>query len=678
MPRIRINAFKIDTSKISKVNYYSLEDGFNDDVEMFSFSWRNGGIFKDGYFLTLLNYEEISDKDLLEWVKSSPFPSNDIATNTDLLHRYTSFKLKKQGVLDEIKTRIKQSLLKRVTNENIGRFVWDVEVFDDVIFNGEFYYALNFKIRIFCKKNIWDYVGRNPERLKGLKGKGFRFEANPKRIYYIGDVRNDKDEFMKILDYLNRKYPRYMQRVEIDKNQPIILGSRGYIRYPYLPQLCFLSVNFEEIEGWELKEFRKLWLLTNSERFEIIKYAFEKGIGKEREILEVDSRIYPKPEILVNQRDGIILGEGYEPYDVPEILPEELDTYIIIDENLSYDSVRDIVDEFINRFNSIHRVPKLRVVKSVEFSPEKIGDIYEETDIANPLAFSLILFRIKYQSSNGEKPYEKIKRLLFKKNIISQALIYSNINEKNGEIILKNLLVQSMSKLGIKAFTLKGDIPYDYIIGVDVGRTWRGGLGVGGCSVVITGDGVVKRIVPISQPTTGDTLKISRFLEEIHAKDKISGKRVLVLRDGNLRKDELEDLNLFVKDYGVEGLTYMNVVKRHRVFMVSEEDGEGIVFGDGSGLLLPHGKEYKKVGPKPIRIKDKYVFDKGGFQRVKVSYEDLRVLNDLTYLVFSMLPFIKRIKLPAPVYLADRFVKALSKGWRIKEELLENGLLYFL
>ncbi|MEO0169078.1 MAG: hypothetical protein ABIL42_02495, partial [candidate division WOR-3 bacterium] len=111
----RINAFKIDISKIPSINYYRLNEGFQNDAEMFSFSWRNGGIFWEDYFLTPLEYSEIPDKDRLKQVKSFPFLSKDLNTETriDLLHRYTSFKLKKLGVLKKIKNNIKQSLLER-------------------------------------------------------------------------------------------------------------------------------------------------------------------------------------------------------------------------------------------------------------------------------------------------------------------------------------------------------------------------------------------------------------------------------------------------------------------------------------------------------------------------------------------------------------------------------------
>nr|P0CW38.1 RecName: Full=Putative antitoxin VapB4 [Methanocaldococcus jannaschii DSM 2661] len=57
----------------------------------------------------------------------------------------------------------------------------------------------------------------------------------------------------------------------------------------------------------------------------------------------------------------------------------------------------------------------------------------------------------------------------------------------------------------------------------------------------------------------------------------------------------------------------------------------------------------------------------------------MQLLYDLTKMNYSALYGEGRyLRIPAPIHYADKFVKALGKNWKIDEELLKHGFLYFI
>jgi len=102
-------------------------------------------------------------------------------------------------------------------------------------------------------------------------------------------------------------------------------------------------------------------------------------------------------------------------------------------------------------------------------------------------------------------------------------------------------------KLGIKYFALKYEIPYDYVLGIDVGYGESYTSKVAGCVTLHTSEGELRNIIPVAKEMFKDSEKarINAILEEIESKkDKygitFEGKKVLILRDGRLFKGEIE------------------------------------------------------------------------------------------------------------------------------------------
>ncbi|MCL0078018.1 hypothetical protein M1N61_03100, partial [Peptococcaceae bacterium] len=94
------------------------------------------------------------------------------------------------------------------------------------------------------------------------------------------------------------------------------------------------------------------------------------------------------------------------------------------------------------------------------------------------------------------------------------------------------------------------------------------------------------------------------------------------------------------------------------------------------GILLPHTTRW---GANPLKIDTKFYFENGNVNTSKITIADLQLLYDLTRLNYSTL-FSEKLsfRLPAPIHYADKFIKALGKGWEIDEDLLGEGCLYFI
>lgn len=264
--------------------------------------------------------------------------------------------------------------------------------------------------------------------------------------------------------------------------------------------------------------------------------------------------------------------------------------------------------------------------------------------------------------------------------IVSQNVIYNNLAGNSKKYVINNLFIQIMSKLGIKPFILKDQLPYDYVVGVDVGENFRGRRAIGGCSVVVNNNGMVDKIIPLDQATSGEILRISTILESINDRFvNLENKRVLILRDGRKYEDEVNDLLKAHNELKVN-ITFINIIKKHRIFIVSKDSPIVYHLEEGSALLLPHSLPGNRKGrEKPIFIENKYVFENGYYKKEIVNSDDTRILWILTSLNYMYL-FNKnnRIKLPAPLHYADLYVKARGREWNASEFMLKEGMLYFI
>jgi argonaute family protein len=232
---------------------------------------------------------------------------------------------------------------------------------------------------------------------------------------------------------------------------------------------------------------------------------------------------------------------------------------------------------------------------------------------------------------------------------------------------------------------LKLSTTYDLIIGVDVGEGEVEESRTVGSIVVFRGDGVLITMIPVyvtSYPGR-ETGRIKDLLEYAEERRYVSFKnrRILLLRDGRLTREEQEQLKDFTRKRQCV-IEVVNVRKRTPFQQLEpDHDEKGIVdwYADIGDSYLFRSHTPRTDLPRPIKVdKNVRVFDKGEFKEKPITLTELELLRNLAYLNYSTIEGRGGLRLPAPLHYADKLLKALKRGWRVSEEYLKEGMLYFL
>ena len=716
MSKIQANAFKLERKKIpEKVFLYRFIGQLEEGVNLFQIAGGAYGILYGENIATLVSTESedfkpVGEKSLEDfglyeqeelvagWVRKL-FTEKNLDMQ---LRKAIVESLKRRGKrLGEVSDRIRITIY----NRDIERRVF--------YHNREFYLVIDFGFSVSTVANLWDYVDRDVERLKEMVA-----DSAVRRIKFIFNPRGGRIEINKVKVVLDKKelertikkyilgdekyagkYNKWKEKNTLDKNQPILKIRIKGKDFSYIPQFCTLIFNLEDASEWERRELMKVWTFTNRERLEIITEAVQKVFGEKyntmRQFLRLDL------ENLKETKKVFLIAKGergderlkdtfgifrwmrkkdatiYLPYYIPDMLKGgEIKTYILVDEEIKDRSAIDDVTEIFRKYNTIRKrlpdMPKFDYRgRVIQFSRKTVDELMDEIE-REELGFALIVGEDMYKD---EDYYEGVKRRLFNKSIISQNVIRKNLKDYR---VINNLLIQIMSKLGIRYFALDGQLPYDYVLGLDVGNDPYGRRSIGGCSVVFDNNGKLEKIVPIEATTGGEKMDTKIILERIQDGEYLDfrGKRVLILRDGRSHLSEVRKIEGLSRRWKAE-FTVLGILKSSPIRLGTDDYGYGGVINEHLGLLLAHST--KSRGARPVVVENKWIVSEGSTERGLLTDRDIEVLWKLTKLNYSTLfggGF--NLRLPAPVHYADKFVKALGKGWKIREELLREGFLYFI
>ena len=441
--------------------------------------------------------------------------------------------------------------------------------------------------------------------------------------------------------------------------------------------------------------------------------------NKSTETVKTTSQILKPLSLLTVCRKGSRAGgRGYKgdnvkvplPHKLPKLLGgmEELPLIILVEEGLNKGELEvverlstDLISlyECLRRFweEAEYRLPRLSLKGCLSFRRE--GDFIEIAEKAGELtggvlSYALIFGRRVVEDEDYDVPdyYDDLKRVLFARGIISQNVSVERYLGEDGSVdsrtvgyAFSNIFYDMLGKLGVTLFTLKLSTTYDLIIGVDVGEGEVEESRTVGSIVVFRGDGVLITMIPVyvTSYSGRETGRIKDLLEYAEERRYVSFKnrRILLLRDGRLTREEQEQLKDFTRKRQCV-IEVVNVRKRTPFQQLEpDHDKKGTVdwyadIGD-SYLLRCHTP---RTGlPRPIKV-DKIirVFDKGEFKEKPMTSTELELLRDLAYLNYSTIEGRGGLRLPAPLHYADKLLKALKRGWRVSEEYLKEGMLYFL
>ena len=662
------------------LNLYELTLTFNKAYKKNLFVEENDTIARlkqkayqyDGILIN--NQEVLSYKRIDEYCEIIDFSSLGEYYQTQLIQLF----LKKERKLFEI-------LSSFIPNKSFSKFELVREVIGNVFKFDKFYLSLDIKQSIIPKYTLLEelrYYKKSDLINKEVRPVGNQNIGIIKKILYPNEADYQK-ELKMIVDYFKQKGKKIQIQKEpiigimFKKNNNNITYSylASHLKFYYSPKDVDINMTIPNAQRKNfienaIKKSNIAYLNIQSYQKQFYKFYPVKFIG----FKEVD---YLK-NLLIRTNENVIT---IYPKRIPDILKKEkniIKTIILIDGKINT-SQTTYIGNLFKGLKSIYEKTNIefKLINKKDYSIEKFNSqnivdkalqYKNNNDLIPPLVITI-------GSKQNLDYYEDMKRKLFKYGFITQNIIYEHLlTSKNYEI--NNLLLQILVKYGMYPYTININHSYDYIIGIDVGNDKYGNRNTAGGISVINKKGILEKLIPLKIHTNGEKIDLSMFLEELSVHLYLKNKKILILRDGKLTKSEKESILKEFNRLGIESVTFMNIVKNHSLRIYDDNDGKkGVILKDNLALLLAH--EIK--GARAIKIDVKSVIKNGVIKNESLTKEDLELLFNLTNLNYSNLYlFSKRLRLPAPIHYSDKFVKALGKEWKIKEDLLLNGFLYFL
>jgi len=555
--------------------------------------------------------------------------------------------------------------------------------------NGKFYYFFDIRRRFRTLKSVYELVEEGKLRYEDLIDRELLYEAPEKftkrRVFTVSRINKNpsEKEIIGITQYLKEKYgftgnifPKVIIYGKFKGN-----ASR---EYPFFPQFCYL-------EERNIPNPREL-VISNERRFHLLSSLAARSRALSEKPLCFKGKKFRKPEYIVKLREGKFtkvtnLKETlkYPPLFVPKILKKQkkIPVIVFVDKSLKKEDVESFLLD--QRRKGFFRLGKRGSSISFKAFAVNNGNFSLQVDFRDfeiPREAQQIIdkYHLKLALCIGpeldDDLYDKIKRKLFARNVVSQYVVF-NRWRSSSNFISQNLSFDIYNKLGIRLFTLAEKLPYDLILGIDVGNDRFNKRSKAGAVTVFLSNGLVKTMFPYSADTGGEKIVyLGELIEILVEKLNLYNKKLLILRDGNLYKDEIKNLieSKIVEQKSLE-IDLVNIKKNHAFRILSDEGKKAVILRDNLAVLLPHSIE----GARSLLIDTAFSIRKNEIRKLNITYSLLETIYKLTKLNLSTV-FREDclLRLPAPSHYSDRLVKALKKNWSIDERLLEAGCLYFL
>ena len=551
--------------------------------------------------------------------------------------------------------------------------------------NTNFYLFFDIGYRVRPLKDIYELVKERKISYKELIGKTVIYdpfgEGKGKRsIATVKDVilNPDKKDIEDLKNYLANKEGYEIK--EIPEDSAILILNYGSKNKDYntLPSYCYLDI----------RKPKSLSAISNEERKKILTKVALQLPYIENTPLTVPYKPLEKPKYLVkldneNTKQVSSLKEvlNFPAWFVPSQIRSQknIPVLLLIDKNLSISEIK----KFVNT-----QIKKGHLKLNIQGNSFRFGPVHtEKADFENftfPDSLNSIISGNQkihlalciLKSELPEEVYDRVKRILFSKNIISQLVVFKEW-KKRSSLTSQVLKFDIYSKLGIRLFSLAEKLPYDLIIGVDVGNDRFGKRTKAGCATVFLNNGTIKTIIPLSIDSAGEKIDyLGELVELIVEKFNLKIKKILVIRDGNIFHTELKNVaqspSLKIRNIEVD---IVGIKKNHPFRILSDSGRKAVALKKNEVLLLPHST----TGARSLLINQLFSIKDGEICSKDITFTLVSTLYKLTKLNFST-PFREEnfLRLPAPSHYSDKFVKALSRNWPVDRSLLEAGALYFI
>jgi argonaute-like protein implicated in RNA metabolism and viral defense len=595
--------------------------------------------------------------------------------------------LKQKGVLQklaraaqEIKTESRERIF---TVEDSGFRVVKVE--------NRFFASVELKVIVKSTKNLLQILKESSLDLEKVIGKEFFYsppnesKGKNKRVFIVEVVKNPiKEEREKLKQYLKGR------EKEVEEAPFILKGCYGKsVRinklYSFLPQDLYrikpnqaLSISNKE------RLLKTLSIVSNVK--ELHNFPLEKEFSKLK-----------KPNYIVKDSKGTEVEVSsltetlkYQPYELPSYLEvqERIPIALIYDERIDEKEFNSFILEQIKTSNLKLNRAGIEVFETIKNKDKgtlgfkarftKDGFILPDTLEEKLSNYEISFLFCVTKEEIDEEFYNFLKGSLLEDGIVSQVVNYEKWKGKGSSFISTNLVFNAYAKLGIKPFILSKPLPYDAIVGIDVGNDPFGNRSVAGGITVFSPRGTVKGLYPLKLGTAGEKIDlIDVAVRKVIKKHGLKKGKLLLIKDGKLFKEELKKLSELptLRINQVEVFA-CNLKKNHSLRLYTDYGEKAVKLKTNLSTSLFHSFK----GARPVTVDAFYKVTFGEKPKeIPVSDNLMETLYTLSKLNFSS-PFKEesKLRLPAPTHYADLYVKSLKRNWDPPEALVKSGGLYFL
>jgi len=672
-----LNGFRIKESSVPSLAYrFTLSFGEEDEAERFRvIKGKYGGVPLSPVGSTLVEVASLEPAGEGEPVPLSLLPREK---QEELVLLYLKRRLR---VLRELQKSLPPPKVDRRSGVLVAPTVKRLTVKK----LGEAFYLffdLGFTVRSL--KNLHRLVQEGRLTYRELEGKEVVYDphagkSGERKLVKVVEVVPDPPEELveRLRSYLFSKYgftadpsPSPVLRIRFK-------GDRGKV-YETLPHALFLN---------RVELLTKL-VISNGERKGLLERVAGSVDFLEGRCLELPGKSYPKPLYLVRAEGGRFrkvasLKETLKypaVYAPGEVCSAPIPLFVFVDEELPQREVERFLKEQtargymkLNREGNPFSFRLVRAPSSVSFRVDfrkfKLPREVKEALGKSPFGFALCVCR-----EMEESEYDRVKRKLFVHNILSQFAVYERWRS-SPSFVSGNLTLNIYAKAGIRPFSLAERLPYDFVVGVDVGNDRYNRRSKAGSVTVLLSDGLIKTMFPVWFDTGGEKIELfGELVELLMERLELQGKRILVLRDGIVHREELESLKNSLAGEELE-VEVVSVKKNHSFRILSDRGPVAVLLDGGAGVLLPHSVK----GARSLLVDSFYSVKKGRIEKLPVTHSLLSVLYRLTKVNLSTIfREDSLLRLPSPLHYSDRFVKSLGRNWQVSDGLLKMGCLYFI
>ncbi len=478
------------------------------------------------------------------------------------------------------------------------------------------------------------------------------------------------------LEYLREKYPNHVKNIQKTEYLYIESEKQDY-QYIYFPQLLRTEVKAEDMND----EIKKYQILKPDERYNILKNQWKQKIQpvldehhiKLIPLSESYFKIMPEPMFLFGKGQKGIKGlnnfygliNKLKSYGFYRSNP--VNNIIVLDVTgrgvANFHNLKKRFDEFTTTMNSFKLTYKLEFETLRYSESESLRRVDIESRIENKFIpyisqhhkfdkFAVLVVHSQ-KSKISELLYNSIKRVLLNNEINSQFVTIETVfDSKKFTNAYSNIILALFSKLKNIPYLLANDNrespKIDYFVGYDVSREKNKNghvMNFAGGIYFYHSNGEFKDVINFN--VESEVIQ-EHEVSKLFPSKKLSGKRIIIHRDGNSKRNELNVLTEYFQANNIKAhIVYITKKISTRIFsknnsvVTNPRKGVWFEYADNKAIAVTSNSN---IGTKqPIRIE--YY---GAINDEVIPFE--RIVRDVFNFTYLYYGSVQEISVPVTIY----------------------------